>query len=467
MQEGWSMNKQTWRRRVFLRAAAGAAALAWAGSNPGAARAARRPNIIYILADDLGYGDLGCYGQALIQTPRLDQMAAEGIRFTQHYAGSTVCAPSRSCLMTGQHTGHTRVRDNIGADGERVPLRAEDTTVAEVLRRAGYATGLIGKWGLGEPGTTGIPNRKGFDYFYGYLNQARAHNYYPDYVWRNETQVWLEGNRDGGKGQYSHDLCTEEALSFVERHHREPFFLYLAYQIPHAHSALGRETGDGMEVPDHGPYADRPWSSAHRGLAAMITRMDRDVGRILDRLKELGIDNNTLVIFTSDNGPHAAGGNDPAFFKSGGPFRGIKRDLYEGGIRVPHIARWPGQIGPGAVSGHVSAGWDFLPTAAELAGTPAPEGIDGISMVPALLGGDQARHDYLYWEFHGRGFAQAVRMGDWKAVRMEANAAVELYHLAEDPGETRDRAPEHPDIVARAVELFVEARTASEEWPVP
>ena len=303
---------------------------------------------------------------------------------------------------------------------------------------------------MGEPGTTGIPNRKGFDYFYGYLNQGHAHNYYPEYLWRNEEQVPLEGNMEGRKEQYSHDLCADESIAFVERHKNEPFFLYLAFQIPHAHSALARETGNGMEVPDDAPYSDKPWSAPHRGLAAMITRMDRDIGRLFDRLRELGIDENTLVIFSSDNGPHRAGGNDPEFFNSSGPLRGIKRDLYEGGIRVPCIARWPGRIAPGSVIDYVGAFWDFLPTAAELAGASIPDGIDGLSIVPALLGDAPPAHHYLYWEFHERGFCQAVRIGDWKAVRLGMDGPVELYNLAEDLGETRDVAADHLGNVARA-----------------
>lgn len=340
-----------------------------------------RPNVIFILADDLGYGDLGCYGQKMIQTPRLDRMAAEGMRFTQFYAGSTVCAPSRCCFMTGLHTGHARIRGN-----NLVPLRPEDTTVAEVFKRAGYATGIVGKWGLGEPGTTGVPNLKGFDYWFGYLNQTHAHDYYTDYLWRNQQKCLLDGNRDGRKGQYTHDLFTEEALSFVDRNRGRPFFLYLAYTLPHANNELFAKTGDGMEVPDYGPYADRDWTGPHKGRAAMITRMDRDIGRLLDRLKERGLDGRTLVFFTSDNGPNKEGGTNPKFFAAGGPLRGIKRDLYEGGIRVPMVVRWPGQVPEGQVSEHLSAAWDLLPTVTDLVGAETPKGLDGISMMPALRG---------------------------------------------------------------------------------
>ena len=318
--------------------------------------AERRPNIIFILADDLGYGDIGCYGQKTIQTPNIDRMAAYGMRFTDHYAGSTVCAPSRCCLMTGLHTGHAFIRGN-----DRIPLRPSDVTIAKLLKQAGYTTSIVGKWGLGEPQTTGIPNRQGFDYWFGYLNQQHAHNYYPKYLWRNEEQVLLKNevrdvNPPGGvatkRVEYSHDLFTAEALEFVEKNKDGTFFLYLAYTIPHANNEAGQE---GMEVPSLEPYADENWPGPQRAHAAMITRMDRDIGRLFAKLKELYLDENTLVIFTGDNGPHKEGGADPAFFNSFGPLRGYKRDLYEGGIRVPMIARWPGKIKEGSESHHVSA----------------------------------------------------------------------------------------------------------------
>lgn len=429
---------------------------------------APRPNIIFVLADDLGYGDLGCYGQEQIQTPCLDRMAAEGVRFTQAYAGSTVCAPSRCCLMTGMHTGHAHVRGN-----DRVPLRPEDLTVAEALKQAGYTTGLIGKWGLGEPDTTGIPNRKGFDYFYGYLNQKHAHNFYPEYLWRNEERVVLEGNLESTehegvsieREQYAHDLFAQEALDFVGRHRAEPFFLYLAYTIPHANNERGRALGDGMEVPSHAPYEDRPWPDPQKGHAAMITRMDADVGLLLERLHELGIADNTLVIFSSDNGPHKEGGADPAFFQSSGPLRGYKRDLYEGGIRVPALAWWPAVIAPGRVSDHAWAFWDFLPTAAALAGAPVPDGLDGLSFAPELLGRPQRAHERMYWEFHERGSLQGIRMGDWKAVGYYGGP-LELYDLANDLGEQHDVAADHPKVVAEMERYRKRARTESEHWPL-
>ncbi len=439
---------------------------------PATRPAAARPNIVFILADDLGYGDLGCYGQEWIRTPNLDRLAAEGMRFTQCYAGSTVCAPSRSCLMTGQHTGHTWVRGN-----DRVPLRPEDVTVAEVLKAAGYATALIGKWGLGEPDTTGIPNRKGFDEFFGYLNQAHAHNPYPEFLWKNQEKYPLEGNVEGPirgvsvkRTQFSNDLFTREALRFVERNRKGPFFLCLAYTVPHANNERTRAEGNGMEVPDLGPYVDRPWPAPQKAYAAMITRMDADIGRLVTRLKDLGIDERTVIFFSSDNGPHQEGGGDSRLFRSAGPLRGIKRDLYEGGIRVPMIVRWPGMIRGGVTSDQVWAFWDLLPTAAELAGGTIPKGIDGISVAPTLLGPEKAgrpqqAHDFLYWEFHERDMQQAVRTGDWKAIRPGPGEPLKLYDLKTDLGETKNVATDHPDVIAGIERYLTTARTASPAWP--
>jgi len=422
----------------------------------------RPPNIIYIMADDLGYGDLGCYGQQRIKTPSLDRMAAEGLRFTDHYAGSTVCAPSRCVLMTGVHTGHSYIRGNreVRPMGQW-PLRPGTVTVARLLNDAGYATALIGKWGLGGPGSTGIPNKQGFDYFFGYLCQRHAHNYYPEFLFRNTERVPLAGNkvakpREDGAGmaieraQYSHDLCAEEALRFVERSKNRPFFLYLALTIPHANNEAG---GRGMEVPSLGPYAQMDWPEPQKGHAAMITRMDADVGRLLAKLKELKLDENTLVLFTSDNGPHREGGANPNFNDSNGPLRGIKRDLYDGGIRVPLIARWPGKIEPGGVTDHISAFWDFLPTACEVAGIDPPEKIDGISYLPTLLGETdrQAQHEYLYWEYYGK---RAVRLGKWKAIGFPVPGKIELFDLATDLGETKNVAAENPQIVQRITEIM-------------
>lgn len=472
-------------RRAWLGSAAAAAAAGmW---KPAPAHAERPPNIIFILADDLGYGDLGCYGQPRIQTPRIDAMAAQGLRFLQCYAGSTVCAPSRCALMTGLHTGHCYVRGNRGADGERVPLRPGDRTVAELLQARGYATGLVGKWGLGNEGTTGHPNRKGFDYFYGYLDQQHAHNYYPEFLWRNEEQVRLEGNHEpapfvhGAKGQYVPELLTEEALDFVSRQKDAPFFLYWSMIRPHAANAsgrhYGRESGEGMPVPTDAPYSDKEWPQPQKNHAAMITQLDADAGRLLDHLEALGIAENTLIIFSSDNGPHSEGGADPEFFDSSGPLRGIKRDLYEGGIRVPGIAYWPGVIAPGQVSDHAWGFWDFLPTCAELAGTAAPAGIDGLSIAPLLRDetGRQRTHESLYWELPERGFRQAVRFGRWKAVRyfnpedIESGTVppLEIYDLETDPGESRNLAPERPEIAERAEQLLAASRTPSKHWPAP
>jgi len=432
------------------------------------ATAQTKPNIIFIHADDLGYGDLSCYGQRKFKTPNIDRLAAEGMRFTQYYAGSTVCAPSRSALMTGQHTGHTRIRGNA-----RHPLLPEDVTVAEVLKATGYRTALIGKWGLGEAGTTGVPNRQGFDYFYGYLNQRHAHNYYPTFLWRNEEQVRLRNvvpdeDKEGAgnstnRVDYSHDLIAEESLNFIERNSAGPFFLYLALTIPHANNEAKNK---GMEVPDPGEFAGRDWPEQERAKAAMITRMDRDVGRLMALLKKLGIEDNTVIFFTSDNGPHREGGADPDFFDSNGPLKGIKRDLYEGGIRVPMIARWPKRIKTGAKSDQVWTHWDFLPTAAEIAGAKAPDNIDGVSMAPALLGGKRRNREFLYWEFHERVFSQAVRMGDWKAVRKAPDSPLELYDLKKDIGEQNDIAVKRPEVVKKIEDYLKTARTESELWPV-
>lgn len=417
---------------------------------------ADRPNIIFILADDLGYGDVGCYGQKDILTPNLDRMAAEGVRFTQCYSGSTVCAPSRCSLMTGYHTGHALIRGNKG-----LALRHQDTTVAEMLKKGGYSTALIGKWGLGNADTDGAPCKKGFDYFFGYMNQTLAHNYYPHTLWRNDKQVELK------PGTYSHDLFTQEALQWVRQQKDKPFFLYLAYTIPHANNEKTCETGNGMEVPSDKPYSTRPWPQPERNKAAMITRMDSDIGRLQKLLKDQGIDKNTIVFFASDNGPHREGGGDPEFFHSSGPLRGMKRDQYEGGIRVPMIVRWPGKIAPGRTSDQMWAFWDFFPTAADLAGQKAPKGLDGISMVPAILGKPQKQPPYLYWEFHERGFQQAARKGNWKAVRLGPDKPVELYDLGNDVSESRNIASEHPDIVKEMTGILDHAWTPSSDFPAP
>jgi arylsulfatase A-like enzyme len=356
-------------------------------------------------------------------------------------------------------------------------------TVAELLQQAGYSTALIGKWGLGEVGSTGIPNRKGFDYFFGYLNQIRAHNSYPDYLWRNEEKVPLDnkveiiqdtyakgiGSVAREKNTHSHDLFTREALQFIENNKDSSFFLYLAYTIPHANNE-GIPMGQiGMEVPDLGIYKNEDWPEAQKAHAAMITYMDKDIGKILAYLRELQIDERTFLFFTSDNGPHAEGGADPDFFDSNGPLKGMKRELYEGGIRVPAIAWWPGRINAGMTTDHISAFWDFLPTACELAGIAAPEKTDGISYLPVMTSGEQSVHDYLYWEFLERGGRTAIRKGDWKAIRYnmsdDPNAPIELYNLKSDIGEEHDLATQHPEIVRELDALMKAAHTPSKEFP--
>ncbi len=470
--------QQAWRRwrpaALLCLAATTTLAAAAAQTTNSPAPAPRKPNIIFILADDLGYGDLGCYGQTKIKTPHLDQMAAEGIRFTQFYAGSTVCAPSRCALMTGLHTGHALVRGNAA-----VALRPGDLTVAELLKQAGYHTALIGKWGLGSENTTGVPQKKGFDEFVGYLDQTHAHDYYTDHLWRYAPESGFDGseplfeNQGGKKGLYTHDLFTTAALNFVRIYkpdpvnHYQPFFVYLAYTIPHANNEEGRRSGNGMQVPTDAPYSDQPWPQVEKNKAAMITRLDTDVGKLIDRLQDLKIDQETVIFFTSDNGPHKEGGVDPKFFGSSGPLRGIKRDLYEGGIRMPLLVRWPGKIKPGQVSDLVWAFWDFLPTAAELARAKAPEQIDGISMLPALLGRPQTnQHTFLYWEFHERGFQQAARRGDWKALRPQAGEPLLLYNLKTDLGEKKNVAEQNPAVVAAFEAYLKTARTDSPLWPI-
>ncbi|TWU64603.1 arylsulfatase [Crateriforma conspicua] len=442
--------------------------------------AAEKPNIVFILGDDLGYADLGCYGQKQIKTPRLDQMAAEGIRFTDFYAGATVCAPSRSVLMTGQHLGHCHVRGNAGGEMLRQSLRDEDVTVAEAIRSAGYRSALIGKWGLGEVGQPGHPLSQGFDYFFGYLNQVHAHNYWPDHLYRGNDRVDLPnvvqlaprmyGGFHSGwatkKVVYSQDLFAKEALQWVEATRAEPFFLYLALTLPHANNEAAGGVGNGSEVPDHGIYADQDWPDPDKGQAAMISYMDRDVGRLLDRLTELGLAENTLVMFSSDNGPHMESRNDPLRFDPSGPLRGMKRDLFEGGIRVPMIAWWPGTITPNQVSNHVGYFGDLMATACELAGVETPPNTDSISFLPTLLGkpDEQQEHEYLYWEFYEGDSAQAVRWGNWKAIRSPMlSGRIEVYDLSRDPGE-KYNLYRRKDLVNHARELMQKAHMPHPNW---
>jgi arylsulfatase A-like enzyme len=440
-----------------------------------------KPNIILVLADDLGYGEVGCNGQKIIQTPNIDRLAAEGMRFTQFYAGNTVCAPSRSVLMTGLHMGHTRVRGNAGGRNMAAQtLEKDDVTVATVLKQAGYATGLVGKWGLGEAKSDGDPLRHGFDYHFGFLNQTHAHNHFPAFLWRNGEKVTLPnvvtpvGEADGAgyatkRVVYADDLCADDARAFVERNKDQPFFLFVSLVTPHANNERSRVVGDGNEVPDYGIYADKPWKDAVKGHAAMISRLDRDLGRLMAQLKELHLDQRTLVMFSSDNGPHREGGPDydPAFFTASGPFRGIKRSMTDGGIRVPFIARWPGQIKAGSVSHHVGYFGDLMATWSELGDGRMPPKLDSISLVPTLLGrGEQPKHEYLYWEFYEQGVSQALLLdGHWKAIRLKTlTAPIELYDLSANLAEMPDVAVQHPEIVARARELFTSARFDNAYW---
>ncbi|MCA9020346.1 MAG: arylsulfatase, partial [Planctomycetaceae bacterium] len=367
------------------------------------------------MADDLGYGDLGCYGQKVIQTPNIDQLAKEGMRFTSHYSGHTVCRPSRLVLLTGQHSGHTPISQN-----EQYVFPAGTTTVTTLLKAAGYATGGVGKWALGLPETSGVPSQQGFDFWFGYLDQGNAHNYYPEYLWKNEQKVVLPGNKIGPQKRvsvkretYSHDLLTREAFQFIKQNANRPFILQAHYTIPHANNEGGRAVNDGMEVPDYGIYADKDWPAPEKGFAAMITRLDRDMGTLVALLKELKLEDNTVIFFTSDNGPHQEGNHKVEFFNSNGALRGYKRDLYEGGIRVPLIVKWPGKIKPDTTTDHISAFWDFLPTACDLAGIKSPQNIDGISYLPTLLGQPQPTHESLFWKYRGK---EALREGQWKAV---------------------------------------------------
>lgn len=449
------------------------------------------PNIVFIVADDLGYGDIGPYGQTKILTPSLDRMAAEGLSFTQFYAGSPVCAPSRAALMTGLDMGRAHVRGNLRVPGGQQPLPDSVTTLAELLREAGYATGGFGKWGLGPVDSEGAPTRQGFDEFYGYVDQSRAHFYYPEYLHRGTQEEALPGNRvkPGGntpganwvveRGVYSHDAIAREALAFIDRNRARPFFLYVPFTIPHAELEAPEDAyAPYLDASGRSVFPETPYPGEHYGpqprpratYAAMVSRMDRDVGRILDRLREHGIDGNTIVLFTSDNGPSIEGGSDPEFFDSNGPLRGVKRDLYEGGIRVPMIVRWPGRVPAGRSSDHVWAMWDVLPTLARLAGARTPPGLDGLDMAAALLGtGAAPRHPHLYWEFHEQGGKQAVRRGDWKAVRLnasaDADAPLELYDLSADLGETRNVAAAHPAIVREMERIMALEHTPSELFP--
>lgn len=444
---------------------------------------AKLPNIVYILADDLGYGDLSCYGQSNFETPNIDKLAENGIKFTQHYSGSTVCAPSRSTLLTGQHTGHTPIRGNKELKPEgQYPLSADAITLAEILKEAGYATGAFGKWGLGGPGSEGDPNMQGFDEFYGYNCQRIGHHYYPWHMWHNQEKVMLEANKGIARGTYAPEVIHDHALQFMEANKDKPFFMYYPSIIPHAElfapekyiakyrgKFLPEKNYKGVDDPENESFKVMAYGSqpeSHAAFAAMIDYLDMQVGEIVAKLKELGVYDNTLIIFTSDNGPHQEGGADPDYFNSNGELTGYKRDLYEGGIRVPMIAVWDGRIKAETESDHPSAFWDVLPTVAEMSGISTPENIDGISFLPTLLGKEQAKHDYLYWEFHERGGRQALRKGDWKLVRYNVlksdKITTELYDISSDIAEQNNVAEQNPQLVKELLELMKNARTESD-----
>jgi len=439
-------------------------------------QAAKKPNIIFILADDLGYGELGCYGQKKILTPCIDKMAAEGLRFTNAYSGNAVCAPSRCSLMTGKHQGHAWVRDNrtYGVEGQ-TPLPASTVTIAKLLKDAGYATGAMGKWGLGGPGTEGDPNKQGFDYFYGFNCQGHAHNHYPFYLWKNDQRVALPGNDGTWKGkQFSHDLFEKEALEYIQTNKDRPFFLYVPFTVPHVAIQVPEDSmepyKDWEEKPYWGEKGYLPHQRPRAGHAAMITRMDRSVGRILDLVAKLGLDDNTIVFFSSDNGSiDLAGGHDLKFFEGNGPLHGQKGELYEGGIRIPFIARWPGKIKAGTTNDNPLAFWDVLPTLCDVAKIAKPEGIDGLSFAAALEGGAGPAHEFLYWEFPSYGGQQALRMGKWKGLRRDlakGPAPTQLYDLEADPAETKNVAAEHPEIVAKIEKLMAANHRRSDLFPI-
>jgi len=451
----------------------------------------KKPNIIFIMADDLGYGELGCYGQKIIQTPNIDKLASDGKIFTQHYSGSPVCAPSRCVLMTGKHTGHSYIRNNGRPKGRKHnpeqgvfagqnPIPESETTIAELLKKQGYATAAMGKWGLGFIGSTGDPNKRGFDLFYGFNCQVHAHNHYPRFLWRNNKKQTLDGNNRTLSGeQYSQDLLIKEAKQFINDNQNHPFFLYLPFIIPHLGIQVPEDSLHDYKdkIPEekykHRGYLEHPFPRA--GYAAMITHMDKGIGEIMALLKKLGLDEDTIVVFTSDNGPayKRLGGTDSDYFDAKGPLRGYKGDLYEGGIRVPFIARWKGRIKPGTSSEHVCAFWDVMPTICEITNTSPPTGIDGISFLPTLLGNKgQKNHDYLYWEFPAYGGQQAVRFEDWKAIRtglkkQKSNTSVQLFNLKDDIGEKNNVVDAHPEIVKRAKEIMKTARNESELFPFP
>lgn len=450
-----------------------------AASLPVLAQGRRQPNIVFIMADDLGWGDVGCYGQKIIRTPNIDTLAREGTRYTNAYSGCTVCAPSRSVLMTGKHMGHTAVRSNPGG----VPLPPSEVTVAEVLKQAGYATGCFGKWGLGDIGTEGMPWKQGFDEFAGPLSQVHAHFHYPNYIFHNDRKLELEGNANLGRKTYAHDVIVGKALEFIRRSKDRPFFCYMPVTLPHWELLVPEDSMAPYRgvVEERGPYVDKTNHYASQqapraAYAGMVSRMDRDVGRVTSLLKELALERNTLVVFTSDNGGALRLLNDD-YFQSCGPFRGHKQNFYEGGIRIPMIARWPGRVAAGKVSDFAWMFHDVLPTLADVAGEKAPSGVDGMSVLPTLLGKPQKPHEWLYWElpryvgatgeFRKETPMQALRMGDWKAVRPQPDSPVELYNLATDPAESSDVSSANPAVMKRVQEILRTARTEPQRQTQP
>jgi arylsulfatase A len=454
------------------------------------AGAERLPNVVLILADDLGYGELGCYGQKRIKTPRIDGLAAAGIRFTQFYAGQAVCAPSRCTLLTGKHMGHAAIRDNANPPERRIshrpvdyfpgqiPLPSAETTLAELLKSRDYATAAIGKWGLGYEGSTGQPDRQGFDRFYGYLCQVHAHNHYPRFLWNGTKREFFDDGGEPDTGSvYAQDRFTDEALEFIRAHRERPFFLYLAPIIPHLSIQVPDSAVTEYRGLPEAPYDHRSGYRRHpaprAGYAAMVSYLDRDVGRIVDLLAELGLTDSTLILFTSDNGPtyDRLGGSDSDFFDSSGPLRGRKGSLWEGGIRVPLVAAWPGHVQPGTTSDHIAAFWDVLPTICELAAVQPPDGIDGQSFLGALTGDQPQTHKSLYWEFRSYGGQQAVRLGKWKAIRRALNrdptARFQLFDLDRDISESHDVSGEHPEIIAEVEQIAKASRTPSVQFPFP
>lgn len=431
-----------------------------------------KPNIIYIMADDLGYGEVGFTGQTKIKTPNIDKLAKEGMIFNQHYAGTSVCGPSRAALMTGINTAHAHVRELSAwtASGKSIDLGSDEVTVASELKRAGYATAIIGKWGLDEGNTTGNTLDHGFDYFYGYKTHMEAHHYYPEYIWINREKVFLKGNVPAEhKGTYSNDSFTSEAIRFIRQNKDHSFFLYLPYTIPHNEITVPE---DSKKPYENLGWPKKPMTPGHyyhdpegnTTFAGMVSRLDGYVGQIMAELKTLGIDRNTMVVFTSDNGP--AFNNE--FFNASGPFRGRKLTMYEGGIRMPFAVRWPAKIKPGTVTNQPSAFWDFLPTACEIAGIQPTKEVDGISYLPTLTGNskEQKQHDFFYWEVNEtQGPLQAIRMGNWKGIARYGQP-FELYDLSADVAESNNLADKFPEIVTRIKATMVSTRTDNPEFPL-